>query len=260
MSEESKHPSAVLQHCLVEDEGATLRSPRRRRLSLLLSATLQVAILGGVLLIPLLVNGEKLEATVLLAPIPPYRGVQDAVAETQTTQQPRGGKRRPPIGPVTVIVPNKFPDRAAQIDDRADFDFGPSIPIGPGFPVDSLPIGSNSSRTGPLPPMPKPPAPPPVEVLNVHEGVQAARLIHRVDPAYTPFLRSIRAQGTVRLRALIARDGTVKELEVIELKGHPLLAKVARDAIEQWRYQPTLLNGKPVEVDTQITVVFVLGQ
>jgi len=60
------------------------------------------------------------------------------------------------------------------------------------------------------------------------------------------------------LHAIISKDGTIKELEVVS--GHPLLQQAALDAVRQWRYQPTLLNGEPVEVDTTIDVIFSLNQ
>jgi periplasmic protein TonB len=88
--------------------------------------------------------------------------------------------------------------------------------------------------------------------------VTAAMLINRVQPMYPPLARQTRISGTVRLHAIIAKDGTVKELEVIS--GHPLLVQAALDAVRQWRYRPTLLNGEPVEVDTTIDVIFSLNQ
>ena len=62
----------------------------------------------------------------------------------------------------------------------------------------------------------------------------------------------------MKLHAIIAKDGTIQNLEVIA--GHPLLVQAALDAVRQWRYQPTLLNGEPVEVDTTIDVIFSLNQ
>jgi protein TonB len=83
-------------------------------------------------------------------------------------------------------------------------------------------------------------------------------LINRVTPVYPPLARQTRISGTVRLHALIAKDGTVQQLEV--MSGHPLLVQAALDAVKQWRYRPTLLNGEPVEVDTTIDVIFTLNQ
>jgi len=66
-----------------------------------------------------------------------------------------------------------------------------------------------------------------------------------------------RTEGTVRLAAIISRDGTIQNLKV--LSGHPLLIKAAVEAVERWRYQPTLLDGKAVEVETEIEVRFKLS-
>jgi len=87
--------------------------------------------------------------------------------------------------------------------------------------------------------------------------VEAAALIDRVVPQYPEIAILTYVSGTVELRAIIARDGTVQELEYVS--GPALLIKPAMDAVRQWRYRPTLLNGKPVEVETTIDVVFSLG-
>ena len=94
--------------------------------------------------------------------------------------------------------------------------------------------------------------------IRVGGNVQAARIVNRVQPVYPPLARQTRISGTVRLHAIISRDGTIQQLEVIS--GHPLLQQAALDAVRQWRYQPTLLNGEPVEVDTTIDVIFSLNQ
>jgi protein TonB len=84
-----------------------------------------------------------------------------------------------------------------------------------------------------------------------------AFLVHRVQPEYPPLARAVRVQGVVVLQAIIARDGTVANLRV--LSGHPMLVRAAVAAVQQWRYRPYLLNGEAVEVETQITVNFVLS-
>jgi len=77
-------------------------------------------------------------------------------------------------------------------------------------------------------------------------------------PVYPPLARQARISGTVRLEAVIALSGVVQSLRVAS--GHPLLARAALDAVRQWVYQPTLLNGEPVEVLTQIDVNFKLAE
>ena len=92
--------------------------------------------------------------------------------------------------------------------------------------------------------------------IRVGGAVQAANLQSKVDPAYPPLARQARIQGTVRFNIGIGRDGGVVALEVVN--GHPLLIPAAAEAVRQYRYKPTLLNGHPVEVSTQVDVNFVL--
>jgi periplasmic protein TonB len=105
-------------------------------------------------------------------------------------------------------------------------------------------------------------APPPPKVtpkrITVGGNVQAAHLVNRVQPVYPPLARQTRISGTVKLHAIIGKNGAVEQLQVVS--GHPLLVQSALDAVKQWRYQPTLLNGEPVEVDTEIDVIFSLAQ
>jgi protein TonB len=86
--------------------------------------------------------------------------------------------------------------------------------------------------------------------------VLEAMLVRRVIPMYPPLAKQIRLSGTVRLVGVIGEDGTVQQLQV--LSGHPVLVKSAVDAVKQWLYRPTLLNGQPVPVTAPIEVNFVL--
>jgi protein TonB len=88
--------------------------------------------------------------------------------------------------------------------------------------------------------------------------VQQSNLIMKVTPMYPPDAKQARIQGTVTMTATINRDGSIQRLDLIS--GHPLLADAALDAVKQWIYKPTLLNGNPVEVITQIDVNFTLTQ
>jgi protein TonB len=88
-------------------------------------------------------------------------------------------------------------------------------------------------------------------------NVQQALLISQPKPIYPALARQARIQGNVVLHAIIGKDGKVEQLEVIS--GHPLLVQAALQAVREWRYKPTLLNGEPVEVDTTITVTFTMG-
>jgi protein TonB len=82
-------------------------------------------------------------------------------------------------------------------------------------------------------------------------------LVYRVQPQYPSIAIQAGISGPVVLHALISRQGNIENLQV--LTGPPLLVKAAMDAVRQWRYRPYALNGEPVEVDTQVTVNFVLG-
>jgi periplasmic protein TonB len=107
------------------------------------------------------------------------------------------------------------------------------------------------------PPPPPPPKPKTPQRIRVGGQVEQAKLIYKPTPEYPPLAKMARIQGSVRLEAIIAKDGTIQDLKV--LSGHPLLVKAALDAVKQWRYQPTLLNGEPVEVITEIDVNFTLA-
>jgi protein TonB len=132
------------------------------------------------------------------------------------------------------------------------------------------PSGQSSGLIGDLMRLPAPPAEPvrrtqeravanaPAKQIHVSTGVQAAKLITQVNPVYPALARQARVAGTVRLTAIIGRDGAIRNLEV--LSGHPLLTPSALEAVKKWRYQPTLLNDEPVEVITQIDVNFTLSR
>jgi periplasmic protein TonB len=94
----------------------------------------------------------------------------------------------------------------------------------------------------------------PVRLSHMEPG----SLVHNVLPIYPPPARQARIEGPVMLHAVISREGTIESLQVVS--GHPFLARAALDAVRQWRYRPYVLNGQPVEVDTQITVNFTLGK
>jgi protein TonB len=113
----------------------------------------------------------------------------------------------------------------------------------------------NSVGTGLRPVMPAAPlaVEHPVHVSHMSEG----DLVKKVLPVYPALARSARIQGTVVLQARISKQGTIENLHL--LSGHPMLAPAAIEAVRQWGYRPYILNGEPVEVDTQITVNFSLA-
>jgi protein TonB len=110
------------------------------------------------------------------------------------------------------------------------------------------------------------PPPPPVKEekkaapsrIRVGGNVQQANLIRKVTPLYPPLAKQARIQGVVRFTAIIGKDGTIQNLQLVS--GHPLLVEAAKQAVSQWQYKPTLLNGDPVEVVTTIEVNFTLSQ
>lgn len=101
------------------------------------------------------------------------------------------------------------------------------------------------------------PAPSAPQRIRVGGNVQAAKLIRQPLPIYPQIAKTAHISGTVILHAIIAKDGSVQE--VMYISGPPLLMRSAMDAVKQWKYEPTLLSGQPVEVDTTISVVFTLG-
>jgi protein TonB len=93
--------------------------------------------------------------------------------------------------------------------------------------------------------------------VRVSSGVQSGLLVRKVNPSYPPLARQARIQGVVILQAQISKDGNIENLQLIS--GHPMLAPAAIEAVKQWKYKPYLLNGEPVEVETQVQVNFTLA-
>lgn len=189
------------------EEGAGLRSPRRRRIALALSTCLQVLLLVVLLLAPLLVKGERLQTRWDEPPTPIYiiRGPVPS-PDSHPVSGPTKRGPQPPVG-TPFYVPTSFPDRAAILHD-ADEQV-PEVGFGGSEFTGAIPIPGSDSSRGWQPPLPEPPPPEPKQKLVVSEGVQAARLIHRVEPVYPALARQTRTQGTVVLHAVIGTDGAV---------------------------------------------------
>lgn len=94
--------------------------------------------------------------------------------------------------------------------------------------------------------------------IRVGGNVAAANLVTKVDAVYPPLALQARIQGTVKFNAVIGKDGHVENLTLIS--GHPLLVAASQQAVQQWVYRPTLLNGQPVPVITTVDVNFTLNQ
>ncbi len=254
-SGEGREPSAsILSRCLVEGAAAAARARRAQRKALAASLVVEAAALAALVLVPLLAIG-RLPEMYRVAPIPPYGGTPHVNSEP-----PRRGTQRPPSTnpPKIVWKAPAVPKRdTTPIGETAVPEVGPpGTGLGPSGRDGVIP-GFNPSDQQKVPPMPPQTArPQTTRVVKHSEGVQQALLVRRIEPSYPILARQAGVEGTVRLHAVIGRDGTIRELEV--LGGHPLLVGAARDAVREWRYQPTLLNGEPVEVETYITVVFQL--
>ncbi len=224
------------------------------------STLIQVALLGILILIPLIYTEalpRTMLTTLLVAPPPPPPPPPPPAATPVKVVKPVA--RLMQAGKLTA--PRAIPKEVNIIKEQ---DIPPDM--GAAGVVGGVPGGIAGGQAGGvlggiiggsvgsnLPPPPKE-AP---KRVRVGGQVQAARLVNRPTPIYPALARQARIQGVVRLHAVIAKDGSVVELQV--LSGHPLLVQAALDAVRQWKYQPTLLNGEPVEVDTTIDVNFVLG-
>jgi periplasmic protein TonB len=225
--------------------------------TVLVSTAFQVAFLAILILIPLIYTEalpKTMMATMLTAPPPPPPPPPPPVATQIVKVKPQvhlmdAGK---------LVAPKVIPKDIKIIKEEAEPDMG-AVGMAGGVPG-GVAGGSMGGVLGGViggmgaPPPPKPKSGP----LRVGGNVQAAKIINRVQPVYPPLARQTRISGTVRLHAIISKDGTIQQLEVVS--GHPLLQQAALDAVRQWRYQPTLLNGEPVEVDTTIDVIFSLNQ
>ncbi len=230
-----------------------------RRATIPLSAIFEVVLLGILILVPLLYT-EALPKRMLgiFLPEPPPALPSPSPAHPAAKKAVRHMPELDKSGP--VLAPTRIPKEILMIEEELITEAGtPGVPGVPGGITGSSLTGIiDGILRGAVPPAVAPPRPaPPVRII-VGGMVQQAKLINQVLPVYPPLARSARIQGTVRLEAIISKEGSIQNLRV--LSGPPLLIKAAMDAVLQWRYQPTLLNGEPVEVQTTIDVVFHLGQ
>lgn len=219
----------------------------------LTSFALQALAVAGVLMLPLLYTEglPKLHLVSESAPIgpppgpPPPRHAQSTERSIQSN-----------MFHGLVVAPRTIPGEISRVvDDGPLQDSTPCavcVPGGTGtFSTTSPVIDSLGTGTNIVPPPPPPSRPP--RISTIMEG----NLIYRVQPLYPPLARAARIQGAVVLRAIISRNGTIENLQTIS--GHPMLVGAAREAVRQWRYRPYILNGDPVEVETQVTVNFSLS-
>src|SRR3984885_11696187 len=241
---------------LVESTAVAKRT--NKSWTVLLSAIIQGAILFVLILIPLIYTEalpKQLLTTFLVAPAPPPPPPPPAAAVQRIVK---------PIARIIqagkMMAPTVIPKKVAMIkEEEMPPDVGAvgvvgGVPGGvPGGQAGGVLGGIIGGSGGGMPPPPK--ATP--QRIRVGGNVAAAKLVRQVTPLSPPIAKTAHISGTVILHAVIAKDGTIQNLDYVS--GPPLLMKNAMDAVRQWRYSPTLLNGEPVEVDTTISVVFTLG-
>ena len=226
-------------------------------LTVLISTVIQLSLVGILILIPLIYTEalpKAMLSTMLVAPPPPPPPPPPPVQQQIVKVKPQVHLMQNN----QLVAPKVIPKDVKIIKEEAEPDpnmMGMQGGVPGGVAGGSMGgvLGGVIGGAGGAPPPPKP------TQTRIKQGgaVTAASLINRVQPVYPPLARQTRVSGTVRLHAIISKDGSVQQLEV--LQGHPLLVQAALDAVRQWRYRPTLLNGEPVEVDTTIDVIFSLN-
>jgi len=230
-----------------------------KRVTMPMAYILEVALIGALMLIPLICTEAFPRAALsgmILAPPPP------PAAPPMRVKVPIRPFRRiaeKDLLTSPVKVPKIIPASQGESNDSLE---------GPGRGVVGVVPGGLPGGTGVIPNGidligPPPPPPPTQNTANpkqtrvrVGGQVEPPKLILQAKPEYPPLAKMARIQGVVRLEAVIGTGGTIQNLKV--LAGHPLLVRVAIEAVARWRYQPTLLNGDPVEVVTEIDVNFTL--
>jgi periplasmic protein TonB len=221
----------------------------RRGWTTLASFTMQALGLSLLLLIPILtIQGppklESFEEPTLApppAPAPPTSGQRQIHSSNMSLGQ--------------LVEPTAIPTTIANLNE-------PQVGLAPDLDNIGVQGGIGTGRRGipgsiniavevapPLTPAPTHP----LKISHWAEG----NIIYRLQPIYPSLARQARVQGAVELRAIISRTGTIENLVVV--RGHPMLATAAIEAVRQWRYRPYLLNNEPIEVETEITVNFVLS-
>jgi protein TonB len=231
-------------------ESSTSASRTKKPWTVALSAAVQSACLLVLILVPLIYTQALPKAflgSLLVIPAP-----QPAAPPAQQPAQPIRRTRVVPIdrfepthiAPTIDMSRDLTPPPAEQPQDEAEL-LGPDIDL------------ISNVANGPAAPRPEPPPAPVVSRVQRGGKVQEAMLVCQNKPPYPALAQQIRLQGDVVLHAIIDKEGRVAELQVVS--GHPLLVGSALSAVKSWCYRPTLLNSEPVEVETTITVSFVLA-
>ena len=252
-------------------EQMILPEPRGgKKWTMLLALVGQVTLIGALILIPMLTVQQlplaELSAVVVAPPPPPPPPAPAAataprVAHVVARHFDANQLFAPKVVPKTVAVLPDLPQEPADAPAIAGVQGGVAggqIGVVVGGVLGGV-IGGVPSVAPPLPPPPPAKAPEPTtpKVIRVGGQVEAAKVISAPPPLYPVLAKDARVGGTVQLDATIGEDGHIENLKV--LSGPPLLINAAVDAVKQWTYRPTILNGKPVKVQTQIMVNFQLG-
>jgi len=225
----------------------------RRGWTTLASFTMQALALSLLLAIPLIWVQRPPQLHWLERLASPAALTPPAATQAAHTRSAASAVNNLPQRP--FIAPRSIPLQIAAIND-AD-----SVPAAPEFPT----IGTGSGRgpgdavahgLGDSIPVVIPAHPAAVKPLRVSHWAEG-NIAYRIQPSYPPIARQARVQGSVALRAIISKAGTIENLVVVS--GHPMLVKSAIEAVRQWRYRAYLLNNEPIEVETEITVNFVLS-
>ncbi|HUQ49306.1 MAG TPA: energy transducer TonB [Terriglobales bacterium] len=213
---------------------------------------IQVAIIGVLVLIPLIYTEALPKAsltTFLVAPPPPPPPPPPPAAVTVVK------KITTDIVDGALRTPTKIPDKIQKIVEEeapapaSSGVFG-GVPGGiPGGSAGGV-LGGVLSASAVAPKVA-------VTKARVSSGVMQGLAISQPKPVYPPIAKNARISGSVVLQATISKNGNIENLRLVN--GHPMLVPAAMDAVKQWRYKPYLLNGDPVEVETQITVNFSIG-
>jgi protein TonB len=245
----------MFEDSLIESGG---KLKTKRGATTALSFVLQVLLIGLLVLIPLLFT-EALPKTQLMTflvapPPPPPPPPPPAAAPVKVVKQIQTD-----IVNGQLRTPTKIPEKVQMIkEEEAPPPMNSMAGVVGGVPG-GVPGGQMGGVIGGIinsTPMSVPKIATPQRV-RVSQGVTQGLLLRKVQPAYPPLARQARIQGSVLLQAEISKDGSIENLHLIS--GHPMLAPAAIEAVKQWKYRPYILNGEPVEVDTQITVIFSLS-
>jgi len=250
-----KESLGTLSGCLVDGDAEQLtrqRSVKRRALAI--SILLQSVVLAVLILLPLFSKAERISLNIV-TPVVPYGHPNNHPRGNTTTTRSRGRERdsRFVFHPPTNSVNHNHAEDPEPGEPTVEFDpNGSDRNVGPGCPGC---VDIDGKETGPRPPQPVMEAPSKPALIRM-TTIDPAMLKHRVEPVYPNLAKQTHREGRVELRAIIGTDGTIRSLQIVS--GDPLFYISAREAVEQWLYKPTVLNGKPVEIDTFITVVYTM--